>query len=169
MAKHSGMKRVFPVLFLFLSQALLSQERIEDVYRDVFLRAGKEHKSVIFIFSHENCGWCRVFDRYHELPEVKKILEKNYLIEIIDITDSESNKKLWEQYKYIGVPAWIIYRSDQELISDGKKEDGEQVGYPLEPDGMDVYISAIRNSSRRISEKQLQVLREKIVYCDKHY
>jgi len=160
---------MFPVLFLLLSQALLSQERIVEAYPEIFVRAAKEHKNVFFIFSHENCGWCRVFDKYHESPEVKEILEKDYLIEMIDITESESGKELWEHYKFMGVPAWMIYSSDKELLSGGKKEDGEQVGYPLEPAGMDVYINAIRKSSRRINKKQLQVLREKIVYCDKHY
>ena len=88
---------------------------------------------------------------------------------MIDITESESGKELWEHYNFMGVPAWMIYSSDKELLSVGKNEDGEQVGYPLEPAGMDVYINAIRKSSRRINKKQLQMLREKIVYCDKHY
>jgi hypothetical protein len=163
------MKLFFPVVFLLLSQALLSQDRLVEAYPEVFARAAKEHKNVFFIFSHERCGWCRVFDRYHELPEVKEILEKNYLFEVIDITDSEPETALWEHYNFIGVPAWLIYSSKKELLFEGKSEEGKPVGYPIEPEGMDVYIDAIRKSSRRINKKQLQVLREKIVYCDEHY
>ncbi len=163
------MKLLFPALFLLFSQAMLSQDWLVEAYPEIFERAAREQKNVFFIFNHENCGWCRVFDRYHEQPEVKEILEKNYLFEVIDITDSEPGKKLWEHYGFKGGPAWLIYSSDKELLYTGKMEDGEQVGYPLEPDGMDVYINAIRNSSRHINKKQLRVLRKKIVYCDKHY
>jgi hypothetical protein len=168
------MKRLFPVLFLLLSQALLppallSQDGIVEAYPEIFVKAAEEQKNVFIVFSHQNCGWCRVFDRYHETPEVKEILEKNYVIEIIDITDSESKTALWKQYDFIGVPGWLIYSSDKELLSNGKMEDGEQVGYPLEPEGMEMYINAISETSRHVSKKELRVLRKKIVYCDKHY
>jgi len=62
-----------------------------------------------------------------------------------------------------------IYSSDNKLISNGREEDGEQIGYPLSPDSMDVYIKAIVEGSRHINKKQLDVLRKKIVYCDEHY
>lgn len=163
------MKLSYLVLLLSLSQALLSQDRIVEAYPDVFEKAVKERKNVFIIFSHERCGWCKIFDIYHETPEVKKILEKNYLFETIDITDSEPLTELWEHYNFIGVPAWLIYSSDKELLFNGKNDEGKVLGYPLEPDGMELYINAIRNSSRRINEKQLQVLRDKIVECDKNF
>lgn len=160
------MRLLIPALFLVALQTLMSQERIVEEYPEVFIRATQEQRSVFFIFSHERCGWCRVFDRYHESPEVKEILDKDYLFQTIDITESESAKELWEHYKFIGVPAWMIFSSKKELLFVGKHENGEPVGYPLEPAGMDFYIDAIRGSSRHISEQQLLVLREKIVYFD---
>ena len=160
------MRLLIPALFLMVLQPIMSQERIVEEYPEVFVRATEEQSSVFFIFSHENCGWCRVYDRYHESLEVKEILDKDYLFQTIDITESESAKELWEHYKFIGVPAWMIFSSKKELLSVGKDENGEQVGYPLEPAGMDVYIDAIRRSSRHINEQQLLVLREKIVYFD---
>ena len=161
------MRLLIPALFLMVLQPIMSQERIVEEYPEVFIRATEEQRSVFFIFSHENCGWCRVFDRYHESPEVKEILDKDYLFQTIDITESESAKELWEHYQFIGVPAWMIFSSKKELLSVGKDENGGQVGYPLEPPGMDVYIDAIRSSSRQINKKELGILREKIVYFDK--
>lgn len=160
---------MIPVLFLLLSQALLSQERIVEAYPEIFDRAAKERKNVFFIFSSDYCGWCRVFDKYHDLPEVKEILKKDYLFEMINISESESGKELWEHYNYLGVPAWMIFSSNKKLVSNGKTENGEQIGYPLEPAGVDAYIDAIRRSSRHIKKKQLQLLCEKIVYCNEHF
>ena len=160
------MKMLIPVIMLLFSQAILSQERIVEEYPEIFVRATEERKSVFFIFSHERCGWCRVFDNYHASPEVSEILNKDYLFLTIDITESEPAKELWEHYNFMGVPAWMIFSSKKELLSDGRLENGEQIGYPLEQAGMDVYIDVIRRTSRHINKKQLLVLREKIVYFD---
>mgnify|MGYP001820151963 CR=1 FL=1 len=164
------MKLLLPAIFLLLFHSLLSQERIVEEYPDIFVRAAEERKSVFFIFSSDFCGWCRVFEMYHASPEVKKILEKDYLFETIDITAPESESRdLWKHYEFIGIPAWLIFSSDKEMISDGRNEDGEPLGYPLSPGSMDAYIDAIKRSSRHIKKKQLLVLREKIVYCDESY
>ena len=164
------MKLLITALLVLVFHPLLSQDRIVEAYPEVFVRASEERKSVFFIFSSDYCGWCRVFDKYHATPEVKKILGKDYLFKIIDITDPESESRdLWEHYDFMGVPAWLIFSSDKEMISDGRTENGEQVGYPLSPASMDAYIDAIRSSSRHIKKKQLLVLREKIVYCDEHF
>lgn len=160
------MKMLIPVIMLLFSQAILSQERIVEEYPEIFVRATEERKSVFFIFSHEHCGWCRVFDNYHASPEVSEILNKDYLFLTIDITESEPAEELWKYYNFKGVPAWLIFNSKKELLSDGRLENGEQIGYPLEPAGMDMYIDVIRRTSRHINKKQLLVLREKIVYFD---
>ncbi len=161
------MKALYMLLFLLLFQALGAQEKIVEEYPDVFVKAVEEKKSVMIIFDHPNCGWCRLFDKYHALPEVKEILSKDYLIQKIDI--SESGEELWEYYNFRGVPGWLIFSSKRDLISDGKTVDGEQIGYPLKQTEMDAYIEIIRKSSRHISKRQLAVLRKKIVFCDANF
>jgi hypothetical protein len=162
----TNMKLLIPALLMLISQALLSQEKIVEDYPEVFIRAAKEQKSVIFIFCHQNCGWCRLFDKYHASPEVKDILDKEFLIWKIDISKSESALMLFEYYKLPGVPAWMIFNSNSELKSDGKYENGGLVGYPIEPVGMEIYLEAIRRTSRYINEAQLRLLSEKLVYFD---
>jgi len=154
---------------MLIFQTVVSQEKIVEEYPQAFIRALKEQKNVIFIFSHENCGWCRIFDRYHADPDVKEILGKEYLIHKIDISDTVSGKSLFEHYKLPGIPVWMIFNSKKELLSDGKYEDGDVVGYPIEPPGMEIYLEAIRRTSGHINEKQLQLLGEKLVYFDKEY
>lgn len=160
------MKLVIPALLLLMVQPLLSQDKILEEYPEVFLRAAREQKSVIVVFCHQNCGWCRLFDKYHASPDTKDILDKEYLIWRIDISESESAKMLFEVYKLPGVPAWMIYNSNRELMSDGKYPNGDLVGYPIEPGGMEIYMEAIRMTSRYINEKQLGLLGEKLVYLE---
>jgi len=116
------MRVLYGLLFFLLFLPVWSQDKIIEEFPEIFVRAAVEQKSVIFIFDHPNCGWCRVFDNYHASPEVKEILDPEYLIQKIDISESESGKELWEHYNFVGVPAWRIYSSDKELISDGREE-----------------------------------------------
>jgi len=94
---------------------------------------------------------------------VKEILEKEYLISRIDISESESGKMLFEYYELPGVPAWMIYNSNRELMFDGKYPNGSLVGYPIEPVGMEIYLDAISMTSSYINEEQLRRLGEKLV------
>ena len=75
---------------------------------------------------------------------------------------------LFEHYNFPGVPAWMIYSSDKELKSDGKYDSGFIVGYPNDPEGMAIYLDAIRSSSRHIGKKKLRLLAEKLEFFDKH-
>lgn len=155
-----------PALLVLMLQPALSQDKIVEEYPEVFLRAAREQKSVIVIFCHAHCGWCRLFDRYHASPDVKEILDREYLISRIDISESESGKRLFEYYELRGVPAWMIYNSNRELIFNGKYPNGNLVGYPIEAVGMEIYLDAIRTTSDYISEDQLRVLGEKLVYIE---
>ena len=160
------MKWLIPALLVLMLQPAPAQDKIVEEYPEVFLRAAREQKSVIFVFCHANCGWCRLFDKYHASPDVKEILEKEYLISRIDISESESGKKLFEYYALPGVPAWMIYNSNRELIFNGKYPNGSLVGYPIEPVGMEIYLDAIRMTSSYINEDQLRMLGEKLVYIE---
>jgi len=164
------MKLLAAAVLLLVFQSAVPQERIVDAYPEVFTWAAREAKNVFVVFSSDNCGWCILFDRYHASPEVKKILEKDFLFQRIDITDPESESRdLWARYDFMGVTAWLIYSSNKQLLSNGKLDYGEQIGYPLSQPGQDAYIDAIQRNSRHIRKKELLVLREMIVYCEEHY
>ncbi len=161
------MKLTAIALFLLIFQTVVSQERIVEEFPEVFVRAAEEQKSVIFIFDHPNCGWCVVFDNYHASPEVKEILDPEYLIHKIDISDSDSAMSLFEHYNFRGVPTWMIYSSNKELFTDGYYENGFYEGYPDGPEGSAMYQDAISKTSRHIKKKQLRLLGEKLEYFGK--
>jgi len=160
------LKILIPAFLLLILQPVVAQDKIVEDYPDVFLRAARQQKCVIFIFCHQNCGWCRLFDQYHACREVKDILDKEYLIKKVDISKSETARMLFDLLELPGVPAWMIYNPNRELLSDGKYPNGKLVGYPIEPVGMEIYLEAIRRTSRYINEQQLSLLGEKLVYFD---
>jgi hypothetical protein len=157
---------LIPALLMLVLQPAFPQDQIVEEYPEVFLRAARQQKSVIVVFCHPNCGWCRLFDQYLDDPEVEEILAREYLICRIDIAASETGMELFESYHLPGVPAWMIYNSNRELMSDGKYPNGKLVGYPIEPIGMEIFLEAIRKTSIYIREAQLRMFGEKLVYLD---
>ena len=158
------MKALLVVLFLLVFQTVRSQEKLVEEFPDVFVTAAEEQKSVVFIFDHPNCGWCRVFDNYHASPKVKEILDPEYLIQKIDISEFETGMSLYEYYEFPGVPVWIIFTSRNEVISNENSENGFFIGYPCRPKNVELYLDAISKSSRHITKKQLHLLGEKLVH-----
>ena len=69
------MRMLISIICLTTALALTAQEKALADYEKIFLKATSVNKNVIFVFGHKHCGWCRVFDRYHADPEIKRILD----------------------------------------------------------------------------------------------
>ena len=156
------MRLTILISFLLASLTMSAQDNVLKEYEHLFIEARNENKNVILVFGHKHCGWCRVFDRYHDSPEVKIILEPEYIIHKIDIIESKPGRKLFDFYKLQGTPVWMIFDSKQELLSNGKDLNGNIVGYPLKQTEIDIYLSEIRKTSNEIHDQDLQVLNSKL-------
>ncbi len=157
------MKPSFLISFLIMTLTLSAQDHVLKKYEQIFTEAGNEGKNVILVFGHKHCGWCRVLDMYHDSPEIKEILEPEYVIHKIDVMKSRSGRKLFEFYNLLGTPAWMIFNPSQELLFDGRNTKGNVVGYPLKQNEIDIYISVIRKTSKGIDDQDLEVLQAKLI------
>lgn len=140
------------LICLAVTVSVYAQEKALKEYDQIFIEAKKADKNVVFVFGHKHCGWCRVFDRYHADAGIKEILEIDYIIHKIDIIESRAGKRLYNQYKLPGTPAWMIFDSEEKLLSDGKNENGLIIGYPYKQSGIELYFGEIRKTSDRIDE-----------------
>lgn len=156
------MRTIFCIIILGAVISLSAQSPELTPYDPVFEEALKTDKQVILVFGHEFCGWCRIFDRYHADPEIKEILDPEYVIHKIDILESKTGEKLFSHYHLNGTPVWMIFSADKELLADGKDDSGRIIGYPYTQTEIAEYLSCIRETSRNIGDPQLEVLRQKL-------
>jgi len=156
------MKPTILTFLLIASLSVSAQDKMLDKYDNIFSEATINEKNVILVFGHKHCGWCRVFDSYHASPEVKVILETEYIIHKIDIIESKIGRALFDHYRLQGTPAWMIFSFDKKLLANGKDSNGKNVGYPYKQSEMANYLSSIQKSSKKINENELQVLSAKL-------
>jgi hypothetical protein len=124
-------------------------------------QAAAESKRVFVKSGFPECGWCRVFDRYHALPEVQAILGKHYVIVSIDTKYMPDGAAVFGKYAQPGAPSWVILTPERKVLGDSYGPGGN-VGYPLEPSETAHYQAALRKATPALSDEDLKRLGEQI-------
>ncbi len=123
--------------------------------------ASKESKLVFLKAGFPECGWCRIFDRYHSLPDVQRILGKYYVIVAIDTRYMPDGEATFSKYAKPGAPSWVIISPQKKVIVDSYAPEGN-VGYPLQPNETTYYVAALKKATPAITEAELQTLSRQI-------
>lgn len=132
-----------------------------EVVENACKQAAQESKLVFLKAGHPQCGWCVVFDRFHHKEEVKQILEKHYVVAVIDTVNMPNGTAVFERYAKVGAPSWVIITPDRKPVIDSY-ENGRNVGYPLQPNETAYYLAALKKATPAISEDELKTLGEQI-------
>lgn len=89
-------KYYFILVLVVLISACTREKKIRYLDGDlvkIFQLAKKQHKRVFVLITDRNCGSCKKFiDRLDEQPEVKKILERDYICYKADISNSKEHE-----------------------------------------------------------------------------
>ncbi|MGP8239653.1 MAG: DUF255 domain-containing protein [Limisphaerales bacterium] len=140
-----------------LSLAVYGPNAAQSALEAACEQAANESKAVFIKSGHPECGWCRVFDRYHSSPEVQRILGKYYIIVAIDIKYMPDGKSTFSKYAQPGSPSWVIVSPQKQLIVDSYAPGGN-VGYPGSPEEAAYYIAALKKATPSITEEELHTL-----------
>ncbi|NAW51546.1 thioredoxin family protein [Elizabethkingia argentiflava] len=114
------------------------EENAEAKISELVKQAQKQHKNIILQAGGNWCIWCLRFNNYvQNTPELKKIVEDNYLYYHLNFSPENKNQKVFAQYgnpgdKY-GYPVFIILDDHGKQIhiqDSGALEEGK--GYSLE-------------------------------------
>lgn len=132
-----------------------------DALEGACTKAAAESKLVFMKSGFPECGWCRVFDRYHQTPEVKAILEKYFVIIAIDTKNMPDGKATFGNYAKPGAPSWVILGPNKAVLVDSYSPAGN-VGYPLEPDETAHYLMALKKAAPAIAQQELDALAKHI-------
>ena len=114
------------------------KENAEQKIKDLVAQAKKENKNIMIQAGGNWCIWCLRFNQYvQSTPELKEIVDQNYLYYHLNYSPENKNEKVFAQYdnpgaKY-GYPVFIvldkngkmIHTQDSAVLEEGK-------GYSLE-------------------------------------
>jgi hypothetical protein len=160
----------FLILFAAVACCFSSEEKTNysataanDALEAACKQAAKESKAVFVKSGFPECVWCRIFDRYHSIPEVQKIIGKYYVVVVIDTENMPDGKAVFSKFAEPGAPSWVIITSQKGVIIDSYALAPEgNVGYPLEPNETAYYIAALKKATPTITGAELQTLSQQI-------
>ena len=132
-----------------------------DILEAACKTATRESKAVFVKSGFPECGWCRIFDRYHNLPDVQRILGRYYVIVAIDTKNMPDGEATFSKYAKPAAPSWVIISPQKRVIVDSYSREGN-VGYPVEPNETAYYLAALNRATPTITEAELQTLSRQI-------
>lgn len=114
------------------------EDNAEQRISEAIAQAKKENKNVIIQAGGNWCIWCLRFNKFVQTtPELKNLVDKNYVYYHLNYSPEVKNEKIFEKYgnpgKKFGYPVFIVLdqNGNQIQIQDSSVlEDGK--GYSLE-------------------------------------
>ncbi len=135
------------------------------VLDEALAQAASAEKAVFLHFGGPGCGWCVRLTALLSREDVSEILARDYVVIEIDIDRMKGAPEVIERYSpggfSGGIPWYLILdrRGKALITSDGPEGN---VGYPIQPRGIDHFLSMIEKTSRRIEPAQIERLRSAI-------
>ncbi len=114
------------------------KENAEEKIAELVKKAQVENKNIILQAGGNWCIWCLRFNQYvQDTPELKKIVDDNYLYYHLNYSKENKNEKVFAKYgnpgDKFGYPVFIVLDKDGKMIhvqDSAVLEDGK--GYGLE-------------------------------------
>lgn len=114
------------------------EENAEEKIAELVKQAQKENKNIMIQAGGNWCIWCLRFNNFvQETPELKEIVDKNFLYYHLNFSPENKNEKIFAQYgnpgeKY-GYPVFIVLDKNGKMIHVQNSEVLESgKGYNLE-------------------------------------
>lgn len=159
-------------LLLMTSQIAKSQESAETIIKEAQVTAKKEGKHIFVLFHASWCGWCKKMDNNMMSDKTKALFEGEYIIKHLTVQESKKNKNLENpgaqellvKYKgeNSGIPFWLIFDADGNLITDSLDNKGNNIGCPATPDEVKQFTAKLKSSSS-LTDTDLKVIYNQFV------
>jgi thiol-disulfide isomerase/thioredoxin len=140
------------------------QPSANEILTSAKAKASAEKKAIFVHFGASWCGYCKKLDAFLERADIKPVFEKYFVP--VTLVVQEKNKSLENAgadalLKKLGGPAGLPYSSfldaDGRMIVNSKK-DGENIGYPVQPQEIDWFVQMMKKAAPNISSDDLKTI-----------
>jgi hypothetical protein len=148
------------VLVAAAMPAVADDPKADDLLKKGLEAAKKADKHVFLVFRAGD-PISTTFDKFHDDADVKKTLEKYFVIVPVHVMNNEGGVDLYGKYGGDrGFPAWTILNKDSKVIGDSG-DTGDNVGYPVEEKEIEHYFKEFKKAYPKLSESDVELLTKK--------
>jgi thioredoxin-related protein len=159
--------------FVLLLSAVLAQTcaaqpgPARKILDSAIKEAGSSHRTVFLIFHASWCGWCKRLDAVLETPEVKKLIEENYVVVRLDVLERADRIQTLENPggqeimsdlggKDSGLPFYAFIDGEGKKIADSKVVGPakENIGYPGSEEEITQFENLLKQTAHRLTDEQ---------------
>ncbi len=178
------MKFIISVLLTFgLITGAIAQDQpkpSDKIFNEACTKAKLENKKVMIIFHASWCGWCKRMDSIMNMPELKPLFEKTFVIEHMVVLENGTKKALENPGAEAfmnenggekqGIPFWLFFDAKGKLLAKSmmptKDKAGKEIkantGCPAQPDEVAFFVGLLKKTTN-LTEAELALISEKFL------
>jgi thioredoxin-related protein len=157
------------VLFVVPARAGRPQQA-NEILKTALTEASSAHKNVFVIFHATWCSWCKRLDAALTDPEVRKIIDENYVVTHLDVLErgekaqtvenpggQDIMKKLGGEKS--GLPFYAVLDSAGEKLADSNVMPGKMnIGFPGTGEEIAAFEKILKDTAPRMTAEQRAIV-----------
>jgi thioredoxin-related protein len=160
----------FLLLLFFTTVPVLNQtdkpDSAQNILKSAVAEAQSSKKNVLLIFQATWCKWCKRLEAMLENPEIKPIIDKNYIIARLDVMErgekiqtheNSGGKEILSRFggSQSGLPFIVFLNKKGKMIANSNVMPKKQnIGYPGSEEEITTFIQLLKQTAPRMTNKE---------------
>ena len=150
---------------MIASAQSLKPQPAQEVLKAAVKQAESSDKTVLLIFHASWCGWCKRLDAGLQNPDVKPLIEANYVVTHLVVMESKDKKDLENPGgaailkdlggEKSGLPFYAFLDAKGKMIANSNAMPNDQnIGYPAEKEEIAAFEGLLKKSAKHMTDEQ---------------